>query len=246
MVFDDLTEIYDSIIDWPKRLAHEQPFYRRLFDRIGVRNVLDAACGTGRHAALFHSWGLSVEGADVSPRMIQRARDAFGETSGLRWIVRGFEKSVETGSTFDATVCVGNSLALVPDDATAESAVQRMLSATRLGGVLVIHVLNLWHLPDGPCVWQKYKQATLSDGDCFIAKGVHRSGCRGFVNLLLVPLADVGATHTESVPFLGLETAELERVAIQNGATAVHFFGGYRDQPYDRLASTDLIMVAEK
>ena len=107
-------------------------------------------------------------------------------------------------------------------------------------------MLNLWHLPDGPCVWQKYKQATLSNGDCFIAKGVHRSGRRGFVNLLLAPLADVGRTQAESVPFLGLEATMLEGVAIQNGATAVRFFGGYQDQPYDRLSSADLIMVAEK
>ena len=56
-MFDDLTDIYEAMIDWPKRLANEGPFYRRWFERVGVQSVVDVACGTGRHAAMFHSWG---------------------------------------------------------------------------------------------------------------------------------------------------------------------------------------------
>ncbi len=70
-VFDDLTEVFDELVDWPKRLANEEPFYRRLFARIGVRRLVDVACGTGRHAAMFHSWNLHVQAADISPRMIE-------------------------------------------------------------------------------------------------------------------------------------------------------------------------------
>ena len=50
-VFGDLADVYEAMIDWPKRLAGEGPFYRRLFGRHGVRSVIDVACGTGRHAA---------------------------------------------------------------------------------------------------------------------------------------------------------------------------------------------------
>ena len=78
-MFDDelVADIYDVMIDWPKRLAHEGPFFRRLFQRADARRVLDAACGTGRHAALMHSWGLEVEAADISPAMIARAKAAL-------------------------------------------------------------------------------------------------------------------------------------------------------------------------
>jgi hypothetical protein len=62
-VFDELTRVLDELIDWPKRLASEAPFYRGLFDRVGVRRLVDVACGTRRHAALFHSWGLQVQAA---------------------------------------------------------------------------------------------------------------------------------------------------------------------------------------
>ena len=65
-LFQDLTDVYEAMIDWPKRLAREEPFYRRWFERCGARSVLDVACGTGHHGAMFHRWGLRVEGADLS------------------------------------------------------------------------------------------------------------------------------------------------------------------------------------
>ncbi len=164
-MFQDLTDVYEAMIDWPKRLAHEEPFYRRLFAEHGVRSVVDTACGTGRHAAMFHSWGLRVEGADVSPGMIDRARANFGEPARLRWVVRGFDEPIAPAEPFDAAVCVGNSLPLAPDIATAERAIGQMLAAVRRGGLLVVQALNLWRLPDGPCIWQKCRLATLNEGE---------------------------------------------------------------------------------
>jgi SAM-dependent methyltransferase len=246
MAFDDLTDVYEAMIDWPKRLAREEPFYRRLLGRIGARSVVDVACGTGRHAAMFHSWGLHVEGADVSPQMIDRARASFGEPDGLRWVVRGFEEPVAASEPFDAAVCVGNSLALAPDTAAAERAIRQMLAAVRPGGVIVVHLLNLWHLADGPCTWQKCRRAALAQGEMLILKGVHRSGSLGYVDLVVIAAGGQTPMHSESVPLLGLEAPELERMAGRAGAAKVEFFGGYHWQPYDRLESVDLIMVAEK
>src|SRR5512136_150671 len=100
-LFSDLTDIYEAMIDWPKRLAHEEPFYRRLFDRLGVRSVIDVACGTGHHATMFHSWGLRVEASDLSPTMIERALSSFGQSPSLQWTVRGFDQPIAFAEPFD-------------------------------------------------------------------------------------------------------------------------------------------------
>jgi glycine/sarcosine N-methyltransferase len=243
--FDDLTDVYEAMIDWPKRLANEGPFYRRLFERVGVHSVLDAACGTGRHAAMFHSWGLRVEGADLSPQMIARARANFGEPPGLRWTVRGFEEPVAAAEPLDAVVCVGNSLSLVPDVAAVGRALSAMFGAVRHGGLAIVQVLNLWSLADGPCLWQKCKRATLRQGEVLVLKGVHRCGSMGRVELVVMDPAG-GVLRSQSVPFLGLEAAELERVARQSGAVRTQLFGGYQEQSYERLKSVDLVMVVER
>jgi SAM-dependent methyltransferase len=242
--FNQLTHVYEAMIDWPKRLAAEGPFYRHWFQQAGVKRVVDAACGTGRHAAMFHDWGLDVEGADLSPAMIQRARAAFGEPPGLRWAVRGFDDPVPGAGSWDAVVCVGNSLALAPDMATVRTAIARMMEALRPGGVLLVQVLNLWRLPDGPCVWQKCLRTRLPQGEALILKGVHRCGVRGHVELVVADPDGGTLLAHESPQFLGLESGDLEDMARQAGAAEVRFFGGHATQPYDRQASVDLVLAA--
>ena len=245
-VFSDVTDVYEAMIDWPKRLANEGPFYRRLFDRVGVHRVVDVACGTGRHAAMFHSWGLRVEGADISANMIEWARTNFGEPSNMSWTVRGFDQPIHPNRPYDAAICTGNSLALASDIPTLERAVREMLASVRSGGVVVLHVLNLWRMPDGPCVWQKCQRATLERGDVLIAKGVHRAGSRGYVDLIIASLDTSTTMQAESVPILGIEAEKIDRTLRKSGASSVQIFGDYQEQPYDRDSSVDLIAVAEK
>ena len=245
--FDELTDVYQSLVDWPKRLAHETPFYRELFAAAGVRRVVDVACGTGQHAAMFQSWQLDVEAADIAPQMIDAARSSFGEPPGLRWVVRGFDEPVSQPGSFDAAVCVGNSLALAPDATTASRAIGQMLSAVRPGGVVVVHALNLHSLPDGPCVWQKCLRVAMPRrGEVLILKGVHRYGLRGFVDLVVADAAGGTMLHSESIPLLGFGGDALAAIARQAGAASTELFGGYQQQPYDPNRSVDLLLVAYK
>lgn len=244
--FNQLADVYEAMIDWPKRLAAEEPFYRHWFQETGVKRVVDVACGTGHHAAMFHGWNLEVEGADLSPAMIDRARAGFGESPGLHWAVRGFDELIPAVVSWDAVVCVGNSLALAPDLVMARTAVARMMEALRPGGVLLVQVLNLWRLPDGPCIWQKCHRTQLPQGDVLILKGVHRCDCRGYVELVVADPNGGPLLAHESPQFLGLESGELAAMARQAGAAEVEFFGGYVAQPFHRETSVDLVVVAKK
>jgi glycine/sarcosine N-methyltransferase len=246
-MFQDLAEVYDALLDWPKRLANEEPFYRELFQHARVHRVLDAACGTGRHAALFHSWGCSVEGADLSSGMIERCRRQYGASDTLRWVVRSFDQPVGAAESFDAVICVGNSLALATGPDVVARAVGEMLRALRPGGVCVLQVLNLWHLPDGPCVWQKCKRLTLGDREHVLIKGVHRAGPLGYVDLIDVWLGPAGATpRYDGSAFQGLEATDLARYARTSGATEVQCYGNYQRAAYQREESQDLLVVIGK
>ncbi len=247
--FDDVivAEAYEAMIDWPRRLANETPFYRWIFDRIGAKRVLDAACGAGHHAAMFHQWGLEVEAADVSAAMIARARSAHGEPANLRWVVRGFDQPAAAPEAFDVAVCVGNSLALAADESVAGPAVEAMLGAVRSGGAVVIQLLNLWRLCDGPVTWQKCLRRRLGDQEMMIIKGVHRAGRLGFVDMILVSLdSDVPRLHAPTSRLLGLDIEQLRQWVGNGGAGDCQAFGGYDRAAYDPASSADLILVAQK
>ena len=245
-LFDELPAVYEAMIDWPKRLAHEESFYRHLFERIGARRIADVRLRDRPSRRIFHSLGLSVEASDISPTMLDRARALHGEPEGLRWIERSFTEPLSAETPYDAVFCIGNSLVLVPDEALIATAIQNMLAAIRPGGAVVVHILNIWSLPDGPCVWQKTKRITLEKSQPLIVKGVHRVGTRGFVELLVIDLSQEKPAWTESVPFWGLEAEQLEKISKDAGAREVHFFGNHKEDAYRREKSVDLILVAEK
>jgi SAM-dependent methyltransferase len=194
---------------------------------------------------MFHSWGLEVEAADISPRMIDRAKALFGQPAGLRWVVRGFDAPPDAAEPFDAVVCVGNSLALAADMKAAGRAVKNMLAAVRPGGLVIVHVLNLWRLPDGPCAWQKCVPARWQDRDVLILKGVRRCGRRGAVELVVADPRG-GLLHSESVALLGIEAKHLERWARGAKAARVRIVGDYQQSPYDPGTSVDLTMICVK
>ncbi|MCL2648927.1 MAG: class I SAM-dependent methyltransferase [Phycisphaerales bacterium] len=246
-MFEQFVEAYEAIIDWPRRLANETPFYKRLFAQAGVKRVLDAACGTGHHAAMFHEWGMAVEAADVAEAMIVQARERFGTPVGLEWVVRGFDVPWvgEKKAMFDAVICVGNSLALAGDRAVVGKTLDNMLAVLRTGGVAVVQVLNVQALPEGAVQWQKSKLVTLKGSPQVVVKGVHRVGSDGYVELLVIDPA-TGKMQADSARFLGLSALELEEMARLAGATSVQFYGSYQDAAYCETTSTDLILVATR
>jgi SAM-dependent methyltransferase len=75
-----LTEVYDRwapSYDGPgnQLLELEEPVVRAILDELPIGVALDAACGTGRHAAYLASLGHTVIGVDASPGMIAVARE---------------------------------------------------------------------------------------------------------------------------------------------------------------------------
>ncbi len=246
--FLEAAERYDALIDWPGRLAHEESFFRRLFEQAGVRRVLDAACGTGHHAAMFHGWGLEVEGADLSGAMIAFARQRHGDRPGLTWVVRSFQTPPEPPGGFDAVICTGNSLALAGGMDVIGQAVGAMLTGLRSGGVLVLHLLNLWHLADGQTVWQKCRRLDPGGpGDRLLLKRLHRRGSLGQVDLVEVCLAGGGARLTaDQAAFAGVEADELAVAVVAAGGERVEVWGSWDFEPYSREDSVDLILAARR
>lgn len=243
----NVADAYEAMIDWPKRLAREEPFFRWIFEQTKAQSVLDVACGTGHHVNLFRSWGLRVEGADLSEAMISRCQTQWGQSDSHRWNIRRFDQPVDTPASFDVAICTGNSLALVESQEDVTRTITHLLGAVREGGAVVLHVRNLWSLPQGTPLWQKCKRTLLPQGDSLIIKGLHRCGAQGFINLLITDLSkDPPALSSTCVPFMGFEKADLEMLALRCGAKTVTAFGNYAREEYARETSEDLILAIAK
>ena len=140
--FDDLTDVYEAMIDWPKRLAHEEPFYRRLFEDVGARRVIDVACGTGvvaRQALARVGTGGQVVGLDMNPNMLMMARR---RAPSVAWHEGNAMALPFPDHAFDVVVCQ-QGLQFVPDLSAALEQMRRVLPPEEWQGVYGGNLLRL-------------------------------------------------------------------------------------------------------
>lgn len=127
----------------------EQPIVRGILDGLPAGTALDAACGTGRHAAYLAGLGHRVIGVDQSAEMLARAASRLPEADLRR---ADLERLPLADDSVDTVVC-GLALAYLPRLAPVMAEFARVL---RPGGHLVIsdaHLLLSYvrpTIPHGP------------------------------------------------------------------------------------------------
>ncbi|HOG45569.1 MAG TPA: methyltransferase domain-containing protein [Anaerolineae bacterium] len=248
-LYDALAADYDRFVDWPARLTHELPFLERLFHEHGVRRVLDAACGTGRHALALAARGYEAAGADSSLPMVERARAAAeAEGRDVPFVAAGLgELAPAFPSEFDAILCLGNSLPHLLTPEAERAALADFHELLRPGGLVVIQNRNY------DAVWPRRER--------FMPLQSHREGEREWLffrfmdfheatlTFNLVTLQRTGDAWryrvgaTELRPIFQKDLAEALHSA---GLGAARFYGAYDGSPFDPEASGDLIAVAER
>jgi len=141
--YDHLARVFDVMTDWQKRLAREMPFLQQTLDRHRARTLLDTACGTGWHAISLAQKGYRAAGCDASPQMIEKARANAGQAQvKVRFEVADFNQMDHFAETFDAVLCLGNSLPHLLTQEALTEALRQMRGKLERGGVLVLHNLN--------------------------------------------------------------------------------------------------------
>jgi len=126
--YDAWAENYDE----PNDLVDmEQPVVREILDGLPAGLALDAACGTGRHAAYLASRGHTVIGVDISPAMLAAAA---AKVPGGDFRVGDLHQLPVPGRHADLVICA-LALTHVPHLAPVLAEFARVL---RPGGHLVI------------------------------------------------------------------------------------------------------------
>lgn len=113
---------------------------------LAPESVLDAACGVGRHAVAFAERGLSVDGVDVSPTFVERARE-HAESAGVAdraRFVEGDLRRLDAAALdppYDLAVCLFTSFGYF-DDATNLRVLEDLHGHLAPDGALVVDVPN--------------------------------------------------------------------------------------------------------
>jgi ubiquinone/menaquinone biosynthesis C-methylase UbiE len=251
-LYDSFSDTYDRFVNWTQRLAYEMDFIRRQLAVIGAQRVLDAACGTGRHAIALAQAGYEVTGADLSTGMIERARHNAAEAgvNQVHFVVAGFgqlRQAVE--GYYDAVLCLGNSIPHVLTDAQFHATLADFAAVLRPGGLLLIQnrnfdavmrTRNRWMTP------QWYRQGAQEQ--LFVRfYDFNADGTLTF-NVLILERAGDGAwaQHAEATLLRPWRSEELRHALEGNGFEDCTFYGDMAGNLFEATNSNDVVITAHR
>lgn len=98
--------------DWPRYSAQMARMLPAVLERFGLwpRKVLDLACGEGTFAVAMANRGLRVTGVDLSPEMLEIARERAAMEAVRATFIRQDMRSLSLRGRFDLVTCWFDSL----------------------------------------------------------------------------------------------------------------------------------------
>ncbi len=251
-MYDSLSADYDRFVNWPARLAVEMPFLEQRLAASGARRVLDAACGTGQHAISLARLGLGVSAADPSAGMIAQARaSASASGAAVRFAQAGFGgmSGVFGKTSFDALLCLGNSLAHVADGTGLAAAVGDFSACLAEGGLLILQNRNYDKVLAARERWLD-PQSSAEGGREWLFIRFYDFEADGSITFHVLTLSrgkEGEWTQTVSSTRLWpLRAAVLTEALRGAGFEILEPCGSARGEPFDEQTSPDLVLVARK
>lgn len=197
--------------------------------------VLDLACGKGRHSVTLNELGYNVLGVDLSPNSIQIA-SAFS-TDSLSFAVHDMRETIE-GKTFSAVFNLFTSFGYFDDEADNLSVLNAVHSMLDENGLLVIDFMNANYVVN---TLVKSETKTVDGIDFHIARKYDRNHIYKEIEFM-----DNGNDFhfTERVQALTIDT--FEKLLAQAGFRILRTFGDFDLSAFDKVTSSRLILIAQK
>lgn len=245
--YSNFADKYDLFAPWDKRIRRERRFFKCLLDSNHVNTVLDCFCGTGFHVAMLSEMGYEVEGIDISPDMVGKARENL-KSKGLDAQIRvGDVKALDTGKKYDCVLSMGNSLPHEFGDDNVSLALKKMYGALNPGGTCIIHMENFDRLyEDGDRFLPSVYRRTDDGTDVFIFAVDFYEEKVVFNILSMIERGGHPRFDVDVVEYNPIGVERLEKLLSSAGFKDLAFYEDFRMTPLGRDNTYDLIVVAKK
>ena len=169
--FDDESfwEAVDPFLFTRQRLAAAEREVELLLELVDLdgRNVLDLACGTGRHAVELARRGYQVTAVDRSRYLLGKAEAAAASAEvSVEWIRADMREFVRPG-TFDLAINMFTSFGYFDDPADDLRVLINLHSSLRDGGCLLIDLIGKEHVAE---VFQPAAVDEAADGALLVQR----------------------------------------------------------------------------
>lgn len=228
---------YYHILYKDRDKTEAEAFIRNLFDFLKVDKsgeVLDLACGKGRHAVFINSLGYKTTGVDLSPDSIKKANEGGNET--LDFFVHDMREPI-SNKEFDLVVNLFTSFGYFNHVEENQKVLNSISGYLKKDGLLVIDFLNVKHVVDNLVK----NQEKVIDGINFkITKSIE-DGCI----LKDIAFEDDGKAFQFQERVQALELRDFESILLNENFEILNVFGNYQLEELNAF-SDRLIIIAKK
>ena len=255
-MYEHLAPVYDYFVNWNSRLAYELPFLIKEISQLGENThelkVLDAACGTGRHAIALANEGFQMSGADLYPEMVSHARaNAFAADQNLNLKTVGFGNMAKAfnGEQFDALLCLGNSLPHVLSQQELAQALIDFAALVKPGGIMILQSRNFDRVVKYKLRWMD-PQAVDDKNKHYVFFRFYDFLPNGLIQFNVMTLSQDGSpkwqTELDSTLLYPTISGHLLEEIKKAGFDQVRFYGNMAGDSFDAETSSDFVVVATK
>jgi SAM-dependent methyltransferase len=217
-MFERSAELYDLMYERRDYGAAAEELHRRIQTaRPGARELLDVACGTGRHLEHLAAH-YRVEGLDLNPRLLERARSRCADAE----LHLGDMTDFDLGRSYDVVTCLFSSIGYVRTRTRLRRTIANMARHLRAPGLLIVEP---WFTPES--FWRDHVVANFHDQPDVKLAWMYRHKRRGGVAVLDIHhllARRQGVDHFVERHELGLFSREEMQGALQgHGRLAVSY-----------------------
>ncbi len=133
--------VYEKVRDTQREIRFLNWVFQELAD-VEVREILDVACGTGRHAIPLSKKGYTVTGGDRSQAMLAVLEEKVRRANIEIPVIKCDMKDIEFREEFDAIICMYTSFNYLLTDQDIEKALVAFYRALRPGGIVILDLMN--------------------------------------------------------------------------------------------------------
>ena len=197
--------------------------------------ILDLACGKGRHAMMLHQLGFEVLGADLSENSINEAKK--NEKDGLTFQVQDMREIIPQ-KQFDAVFNLFTSFGYFEDTSDNVKVIQAVFQMLKSKGILVIDFMNVHRVLD-----------VMITEETKVVSGIQFELYRKYSGTHIIKeinFKDGEQNFSYQEKVQALKKEDFESLLQNNGFSLMHIFGDYNLNSFDKNLSDRLILIAQK
>jgi glycine/sarcosine N-methyltransferase len=240
--YDTIANDYDRMISFEKRLDIEEPKFRKLVEKYSITSALDAGAGSGFHSVLLARCGVQVTAVDISGEMLRKLeQNAKDQNLIIKTVKSDFIKLPLPTPSFDAVICLGNSLVHIPTIAHLKKAITNFAKLLNPGGIMILQILNY----DRVMKQKERLQSIKKSGDNLYIRYYEFHKKHILFNLLTIN-AETLRHELHSVLIKPIMSSEIKNIIKNSGFVKIQSYGDLALNPFLKGVSHDLVITANK